>query len=388
VALCARCGAVLERGRRRSLDLALALHLAALVMFLLANAFPLLVFRLRGTVQEATLPGCARILADLDWPWLAAVLATTVILAPMAHLAGMILVLFQLRRGRVPAGLPRALRLVLEFQGWGMVEVFVLSLVIAFVKLAQWAPPSPGAGLFALAAFMALRVLAASSLDPTALWNRLRPPPPAPVLPPGIRTARGAGLMACQACGLLSPLAGPHRCPRCDATLHSRKPRSRERTWALLLATALLYLPANLLPVMRTVTLGRAQEGTIFSGILHFAREGSWGLAAVIFAASVLVPLLKMASLAVLLAAESSRPSWSPRDRARLYRLTEAVGRWSMVDVFVVTLLVALVEAGGFASITPGPGAMAFALMVAAAIQAVRCFDPRLVWDALEPDHG
>jgi paraquat-inducible protein A len=149
-----------------------------------------------------------------------------------------------------------------------------------------------------------------------------------------------------------------------------------------------LYVPANQLPIMTVTQVGRPQADTIFTGIVHFAHTGAWPLALVVFIASVLVPVLKIAILSVLLLTERARSTWRPRLRARLYRLTEVVGRWSMLDIYVLALMVAMVERGGLASIAPGPGAMAFALMAVTAILAVRSFDPRLLWDALEPRHG
>ncbi len=386
--LCSRCGAVFERGRQGSLEVALALYLTALLLFGLANAFPLLTLNIHGTLQEASIPQCGRILASLGWHWLAAVLITTVILAPLAHLLGMILVIVQIQLGLQNAWTARIYRIVGEFTGWGMAEVFVLGLLISYVKLAQWAVALPGPSLFALGAFMVLAAAAVSSLDSQALWNRIQPRPPSPEIPAGALTALDASLVACPTCGLLSPREETRVCPRCDASLHSRKPNGRQRTWALLITTALLYIPANTLPVMRVVSMGRAQTDTILSGTLHLARSGSWGIALVILIASILVPIFKLAILTILLLSERSQSQWRPDHRTRLYRLMEAVGRWSMVDVFVVTLLVALVEAEGIAFITPGSGAVAFALMVITAMLAVRSYDPRLVWDALEPSHG
>lgn len=387
LSLCSRCSAVLERGRPGGLDTALALYLTALVLFLLANGFPLLVLNLHGAMQEASLPRCARILTSMGWPWLSAVLITTVILAPLAHILGMILVIAQLQLGLQKAWTARVFRMVEEFRGWGMAEVFVLGLLISYVKLAQWAVVVPGPSLFALGAFMLLTAAAVSSLDPQAVWNQLQAPQEPPV-PAGALTARRAGLVACPTCQLLSPMAGPGQCPRCGASLFSRKPNSRQRTWSLLITAAVLYLPANLLPVMRVVNVGHMEADTILSGIIRFARSGSWGLALLIFVASILVPILKLVALTLLLLTEGRVARWRAEHRARLYRLMELVGRWSMVDVFVVTLMVALVELGGLAAVAPGAGAVAFALVVIAGMLAVRSFDPRLVWDALEPVDG
>lgn len=397
---CIRCGAILRRGGYGSKDAALALHVAALVLFLLATSFPLLTLHLHGTTQEASIPGSARILANMGWPWLSAVLITTVILAPFAHLSGMIYVLLQIRGPRPNRWTARIFRIVEQFGAWGMAEVFILGIIVSYVKLAQMAVVVPGPSLYGLGAFIVAAAAAVSVLDIGAVWEALggQAVGAASELPKEARTAREANLAACLTCGRLSPLKDAS-CSRCGATLHSRKLKSRERTWALLLTAILLYLPANLLPVMRVVSLGRTQADTIMGGIIHFMRTKSWPLALLIFIASVLVPLLKIIILAVLLISERRRSSWWPEHRARLYRLTEMVGRWSMVDIFVITLMVAMVELGTIATITPGPGSVAFALMVFSTILAVQCFDPRLVWDALtldpqrmrqreEPAHG
>lgn len=385
---CLRCGAVLRRGGHDSRDLALALYLAALVLFALANMFPLLSLRLHGAVKEASLPGCASLLAELGWPWLAAILITTVILAPTMHLAGMAWVLFQVRRGRQNAWTARLFRLVEQFQTWGMAEVFVLGIIVSYVKLAKMAVILPGPSLYALGAFVLTAAAALSAVDPAAVWHDLGAGHDLPDLPPGARTAREAALVTCLSCHRLSARGKHRRCPRCGATLRTRKPESRQRTWALLATAVILYIPANLLPVMRVVSLGKVQADTIMGGILYFARTGSWHLALIIFTASVVVPILKISILSYLLVAEYRGSTWNPLQRARLYRLTEMVGRWSMVDIFVVTLMVAMVELGNLASIAPGPGSVAFALMVVATMLAALTFDPRLLWDRLEPAHG
>ena len=400
ISTCTRCGAILRRGGYESKDVALALHFAALVLYCLAISFPVMTLRLHGTVQEASIPGCARILANLGWPWLSAVLITTVIVAPLAHLGGMIYVLLQVRWRRPKRWTLLIFRIVEQFGAWGMTEVFILGIMVSYVKLAKMAVVVPGASLFGLGAFIVVAAAAVSALDAGSVWEALgkqqeetASTPPLPVK--GALTAREANLKACSTCGLLSPLEITS-CPRCRATLHSRKLQSRERTWALLLTAILLYLPANLLPVMRVVSLGRAQSDTIMGGVLYFLRTGSWPLALIIFIASVVVPIAKIIILGILLISERRRSSRWPEHRARLYRLTEMVGRWSMVDIFVVSLMVALVELGSVANITPGPGSVAFALMVFSTMLAVRFFDPRLVWDSLalapyrreEPEHG
>jgi paraquat-inducible protein A len=271
-----------------------------------------------------------------------------------------------------------------------MVEVFLLGVIVSYSKLASDATVRPCPSSYALGAFIVVFAMAISSLDPRAVWATTPTPPTGVQLPAERKDlgARQAGLQACASCGLLLPasLGGP--CPRCLAALHSRKPDSASRTWALLLTSIILYIPANLLPVTRVVSLGRVQEDTIMSGIIHFLRTGSWPLALLIFIASVVVPLVKFVVLTLLLVSTRIRSRWRPKRRTSLYRLTEMVGRWSMVDIFAISLTVAMMQIGALATVVPRPGAMAFALMVVATILAVRSFDPRLVWDSLEPEHG
>ncbi len=170
-------------------------------------------------------------------------------------------------------------------------------------------------------------------------------------------------------------------CPRCGAPLHRRKPMSIQRTWALVIAAAICYVPANLLPVMKVTSLGKTEADTIMSGVIYFVTSGDWPLALIIFTASVFVPLMKLGLLTFLLTSIHRRSSWRPVERTRMYRLTEAIGRWSMVDIYVVTILVALVRLGNLATIEAGAGAVFFGSVVVITIFAAESFDPRLIWD-------
>jgi len=207
------------------------------------------------------------------------------------------------------------------------------------------------------------------------------------------RTARQAGLATCHACHLLSRLpARGHAegvaCPRCGAALHSRKVDSVGRTWALLIASVVCFIPANLFPMTVVHAVGQTQGDTILSGVIYFVQSGMWPIALVIFVASVFVPLMKMVILTLLLVTVRRRSRWRPLDRTRLYRLIEVVGRWSMVDVYVVTLLVALIKLGAVASMDAGPAAPFFAAVVVLTMLAAESFDPRLIWDYMEDTDG
>jgi paraquat-inducible protein A len=205
-------------------------------------------------------------------------------------------------------------------------------------------------------------------------------------------TARGSSQIGCHSCHLLCRIRKPHNdgaliCPRCGSTLHIRKPNSLKRTWALVLAASIFYIPANIYPVTIVTSLGKAQADTIMSGVIYFIGSGMWPVALVIFVASILVPILKLIILTFLLITVQLKSTWRPKDRTRLYRITETVGRWSMVDIYVVTILVALVNLGSLATIQAGPGAVFFAAVVVITMVAAMSFDPRLIWDAKErPD--
>jgi paraquat-inducible protein A len=204
------------------------------------------------------------------------------------------------------------------------------------------------------------------------------------------KTARNAGLISCHSCHLLCKRAkqpSHMRCPRCGAGMHDRKPNSIARTWALVLAAFIFYIPANVLPITIVISLGKAQSDTIMSGVIYFLQTGMWPIALIIFLASIFIPLLKLLVLIFLLISVQRKTSWRRQDRTRLYRIVEIIGRWSMVDIFVVTILVALVHLGGLATIHAGPGALFFGAVVVITILAAMSFDPRLIWDTEEVRH-
>ena len=195
--------------------------------------------------------------------------------------------------------------------------------------------------------------------------------------------------VSCHSCHLLSRLPtgfrhGHLKCPRCGAALHRRKPNSVSRTWALVLAAVVCYIPANVLPITVVTSLGKVQSDTIMSGVIYFLTHGNWPIALVIFVASILVPLMKLIILTFLLISVQRKTNWRQKDRTRLYRLTEVVGRWSMVDIYVVTIMVALVKLGALATIEAGPAALYFGSVVVITMFAAMSFDPRLIWDSKE----
>lgn len=196
------------------------------------------------------------------------------------------------------------------------------------------------------------------------------------------------GLIGCHVCGLVSRdtgVEGAH-CPRCLSALHRRKHASYSRTWALLIAAFILYIPANVLPIMRTVSVGDVDDNTILSGVIELWVKGSPDLAVIVFTASIMVPMLKFLALVTLLWSSRRSSAWGRRQRAKLYRLVELIGYWSMLDVFVVALLTALVQFGVLSLVEPLPGVVFFGLTVVLTMLASMSFDPRLIWDGRESD--
>jgi paraquat-inducible protein A len=191
------------------------------------------------------------------------------------------------------------------------------------------------------------------------------------------------GLAGCHTCSKVSPVA-MEKCPRCGSHLHLRKPASIQNTVALMTAAAALYIPSHMLPIMTVVELGDVTHNTIIGGMMRFWKTGAYPIAIVIFAASILIPLLKIIALTWLCAAATGRVHPSPGMLGKIYWFTELLGRWSMVDIFVVGILVSLVQLGNYMSITPGPGALAFAGVVMLTMFAAMSFEPRMLWDRLE----
>jgi paraquat-inducible protein A len=193
------------------------------------------------------------------------------------------------------------------------------------------------------------------------------------------------GVLGCPACSRVVP-ASVQVCPRCAMPLHARKPGGYHTSWALLIAAAILYIPANLLPIMLTSQLLDVQRSTILSGVFLLWQEGSWDLALIVFTASIVIPLAKIVVLAALLLTCQSRSTWRQRERTQVYRIIEFIGHWSMLDVFVVALLLTLVHFGKLAQVEAGSAIIPFTGVVVLTMLASMSFDPRLIWDAPAPE--
>ena len=379
-ALCGRCGTMIHRARRHPLEHSLALTLAALVLLGVLCLATLMSVETAGISHQAGLFSGPEELVRRGMTALAAVVVFVTAVAPFAKLLGTLYVLLGLRVARPPRHLRRVFVLVERLTPWSMIEVFVFGVLVAYVKLGDVVTISLGAGVFALFSLTFVMAWADGALDRQAVWDALDHTR----LSEATSSQDAApGSIGCEACGLVSVPNEDHvRCRRCDSPLHARKPDSIARTWALVIAAAILYIPANVYPVLTVMQLGAGSPSTILGGVRELITSRMYPLAALVFFASIAVPMLKLVGLsAMLLATQTGYAGWL-YDRTRLYHVVRWIGRWSMIDIFMEALLGALVRFGNVITIEPGIGAVAFCGVVILTMLAAETFDPRLMWDA------
>jgi paraquat-inducible protein A len=378
-AYCARCPTILRRVTNHRLDHIVALALAALVLLVVMSTSALMSVETAGIRHVADLFSGPEELVRQDMAPLALVVLFVTVLAPLARLVGTLYVLIRAHERRPPRHLRRVFAVAERLRPWSMIEVFVLGVFVAYVKLGDLVTIGLRTGVYALLALTIVLVWLDSALDREAVWERLDHEDRPDALPCG----GTAGAIGCETCGLVSYLGPAHsRCPRCDSALHPRRPDSIQRTWALVIAAAILYIPANYFPVLSVVQLGAGQPSTIIGGVEELVSARQYPLAALVFFASIAVPVLKLVGLSIMMiATQTGRAGWL-RDRTRLYHIVRFIGRWSMIDIFMESLLGALVTFGAVITIQPGVGALAFCAVVILTMFAAETFDPRLMWDA------
>ena len=385
VARCERCSTTLHRTTSHPIHHSIALTLAALVLLAVMCSTTLMSVQTAGIAHSAYLFSGPAELVRRNMASLAVVVVFVTVIAPLGKLIGTLYVLIRLHETAPPSHLRRIFALAEQLRPWSMMEVFVFGVFVAYVKLGDLVQITLDEGVYALLALTFVLIWADSALDREAVWARLgregpddRRAGPAPQYL--------AASIGCEVCGLVStPLPDDPRCPRCDKHLHPRKPDSIGRTWALVIAAAVLYVPANYYPVLTVMQLGAGAPSTIVGGVEELLQSGMYPLAALVFFASIAVPMLKLLGLSVMLVTtQTGRTGWL-RDRTRLYHFVRWIGRWSMIDIFMEALLGALVQFGSVVTIEPGIGAVAFCGVVILTMLAAETFDPRLMWDAAKP---
>jgi len=373
IAECVRCHRAFAPPARGSLDTALALSVAALLLLLPGALLPLMRITSFGVQRRDWLPTGVEALWNDGFGSLSAVVFLFSIGIPFIYLGLMIWVLGNIRLG-LAASLGKLFRWTAALRPWVMIEVYLVGCCVAYTRLQSIGTVRVGAGGWCLLAATLASVLATLKLDEQSVWD---------ALPPRSRLSTGKQLISCETCELMIDAPHEHRpCPRCGATIHRRKPDAVRRTLALVVTGFLLYVPANLLPVLSIERFGRDEPSTIISGVHELITAGLWPLAIIVFTASVVVPLIKLFGLSLMLVMTRLRSRRWLVARTRLFRFIDRIGRWSNIDVFMISILVALVQFGALTSVRPEPGAIAFAAVVIVTMIASRCFDARVMWDA------
>lgn len=370
---CGRCGSRVGGGPGRVPGLALLCVCVAALLLVAALSEPVFELHLLGRDAVAGVITGPRMLAHRGMPELAVVVLGTMLIMPALQVAIFALALVGSRFRQpqrawfLPLGLLETARL------WSMADVFLLGALVCHVRLDTWANVRVGNAVVALLALIMITFAAEQALDARGLWNRVAWRAP--------RERRGVQI-GCGWCALVNHGQDGDDCARCGRTLRARKRNSLSRTGALLAAATLLSIPANVLPVMDMIQFGRLDTNTIFSGVLELTHNDLWGLAVVIFVASIVIPALKIVAMTILLLMTARGRGDFLRGRTWTFRMVRTAGRWSLVDVFAVTILVSLVHMGVLASVLPRLGAAAFCAVVLLTMLAAETFDPRLMWDA------
>jgi paraquat-inducible protein A len=376
-ASCSRCGAPLFKLIDNGLNRSLALNLSALMLLIMANSFPLLSLKLGGRIEESLLlSGAWAMFQNGQWE-LGVLVALTSMVFPLLTISGWLYMLLPLRFGRRPPGMGWVYRWIRHLGPWSLIGVFMLGVLVAMVKLLDLAEVIPGISLFALVGLLFVSSAARANQPSNLIWPLEGPQH---TLLHAAPNALAHGFHNCHHCGLLV-VDNVNRCPRCGGSMHARKPDSTHRAWALLIAAVILFIPANVYPVMTVIRFGSGEPSTILGGVIHLIESDMIPLAMLVLFASIVVPVLKLLVLGFLLLSIHNRSNWRPRDRTLLFRVTEVVGAWSMVDIYLVAILTALVDLDALATIRPGIGASFFAGVVVLTLFAAHSFDPRLIWD-------
>ena len=379
---CPRCGTTLTVEWDAPRQRPTAWATAALFMLLLANLFPFVSMKVAGVSSEVSLLEIPGVMFSEDYASLGLFFILFVQLVPAFCLVSILLLVNQVS---MPPKLKIWLaKILFKLQSWGMAEIFLAGVLVSFVKLMAYGDIGIGSSFVPWCLFCLLQLRTYQCVDRRWLWDDIAPMPelhqPLRVGVPGIRQ----GLRSCRCCTAILP-ADQLVCPRCETTGYARRRHSLQWTMALLVTSILLYFPANLLPIMITDLLGSKMPSTILAGVVLLWSEGSYPVAMVIFIASIMVPTLKMIAIAWL-CWDANREGTRDSERMHLiYEVVEFVGRWSMIDVFVIAVLSALVRIGGLMNIYPAMGALMFALVVIATMFSAMTFDPRLSWDR-QPD--
>jgi paraquat-inducible protein A len=369
---CARCGSSLERTAGKSLDAALACAAAAFILLIPANLLPLITTYAAGSSRTSHLISTATAMWKDQKPWVGLLVTLFLVVFPLARFGLLTVVLGRLRLSRPAPWLGRAFRWANELQPWAMADVFLLAMLITYARLAVTIPVVLGLGAYCFIGAGVLTLFTRATLDKAAIWEGIAP---AGAVPSG-------QTVACAHCGLVLPLATDGQdCPRCQAKVHVRKPGSLRRAAALTLAGLLLYLPANIYPIA-TLPIGLTPTHyTVLEGVIDLVQAHLLGLGLVVLMASFVIPTVKLVGLGWCVISVLRRSSRALPAKSRMYHFVDEIGRWSMIDPFVIGAFVPVMQYNDVITGRAEPAAVAFSAVVVATMIAARAFDPRLMWD-------
>ena len=375
--VCTRCAGELG-SLSGDLDWPTALLVAAAMMFVIANAMPFMTLSIEGFAQSTTLLSASLALFRSDMPILSGLVLFIGTVAPACKIGGLLYVLISLRLGRQWPLTSTIYRLVGGVRPWAMMEVYLLGMIVAYAKLRDLAQVDLDVAVYAFVATVLLEIAAEATMEPMSVWHRLMPQ----AGPAMLKASADSHPMSCHACQQVVRVPATTvriACPRCRALVRADDPARRQVSLALVVAAVILYVPANVLPIMTVIYFGSGQPSTIMGGVIELWHSGMYPISALVFAASIVVPVLKVLALSWLIFAKN-RDAVVARAKTRVYRIVELVGRWSMVDVFMIGILTALVNLGNVATVIPGAGALAFASVVVLTMLASSAFDPHSIW--------
>lgn len=396
---CPRCGCVLLNHCHDTVARSLALALSGLLFYFPAIFMPLLTFRKLGLSESGNVLNTIVEFIDNEYYLVAVIVFFSAVLFPLIKLSLLATVSLCLQINRHPKFLKSFFRAYNILAEWAMVEVYLLGITVTIIKMQRSTEIYFNTGFYCFVALVLISMATSLSVCKESFWMLIESKGKrswqyfnntlSSALAIGVRTAASNNLYLCRECGLLCyshPENGDKKqiCRRCGATLHFRKPGSISRTWALTITALLLMFPANLLPIMHVDFLGIPSNSTILDGIRIFFQEGSYFIAMIILTASILIPIFKIIGLAIILLTIKFKRAKYLRQKTSMYRFIEFIGRWSMLDIFVIALLGFFVNFGFLTSIETAPAATYFCLVVVTTMLAAITIDPRLMWDLLE----
>lgn len=368
-AYCPRCRSQLYRGGQPSLSGNLAIAVTCLLLFIPSHFFNYLSIRLFGQMIPATLPSGVFSLFGEGFIFLALLIFFCSSIAPLMVCSSVMLAHVALKTSHFKL-LKCTLWVIQHLKHWVMIDVFLISVAISCFKLQDYSDIFVGPGLYGLILLQIFTVLLISRVSTRRYWEAYRQES---------HYTFERKQVHCLCCHLSQPEAS--HCVRCQSTISHRRPNSIQKTWAYLIAASIAIFPANLMPISVLLTNGKRLEDTIFSGVAALIKNGMTGIAIIIFVASIVVPVAKIIGLTYILLAIKFKRQIFHRQRMMIYFFVKWIGKWSMMDLFVISIMMTLVDRGQILDFTPGYGAVAFGCVVVLTMLAVESFDPRFIWD-------